>query len=324
MHDQLPHGTNRPVRRSPTGRVPQWALDEAMGKPVEAPPWRAAPVSLMPQTSPKAGRSRNRLLVGLAMTAAIGAVYIQVRSSARPLVTQAPASAPATASEYAPPPGHEERGGPLGQPPASAPLAEGQGFRFLRHQEAGSAPVAWSPCRPIHYVTRPNNEPMGGAALLEAGFAEVSRATGLQFINDGATSEGPIEDRAFYQPDLYGKRWAPVLVVWATHDEVPDFGVDIVGEAGPVALQTPSGDRVYVSGTVALAAQKFAAMSDLPSNADARSIVLHELGHLVGLAHVDDPSQVLFPRASNQRTQYGSGDLAGLAALGRGACQPDI
>src|SRR5687767_3006845 len=31
------------VRRSPSGRIPQWAIDEALGKLQDPEPWRASP-----------------------------------------------------------------------------------------------------------------------------------------------------------------------------------------------------------------------------------------------------------------------------------------
>ncbi len=77
--------------------------------------------------------------------------------------------------------------------------------------------------------------------ILDA-MARVSFATRLSLINDGSTTEGPSEARAAYQRDRYGDRWAPVLISWATPSEAPDFGVDVVGEAGPAAVRTPSGD----------------------------------------------------------------------------------
>lgn len=53
-------------------------------------------------------------------------------------------------------------------------------------------------------------------------------------------------------------------------------------------------------------------------------VVLHELGHLVGLAHINDPSQVMYPRSDTRLSGYNQGDRTGLAALGHGPCQPDI
>lgn len=151
----------------------------------------------------------------------------------------------------------------------------------------------------------------------------MSAATGLRFINDGQTTEGPVEDRAAYQPARYGDRWAPVLIAWATPEEVPDFGVDIAGEAGPVRIQRPNGQMVYITGQVNLDPTKLAGISRGNGRLPV-AVIEHELGHLVGLAHVADPAQIMFPRGSGAVSDYQAGDLAGLAALGRGNCAPDV
>ncbi|MGV8966640.1 MAG: matrixin family metalloprotease [Cellulomonas sp.] len=52
-------------------------------------------------------------------------------------------------------------------------------------------------------------------------------------------------------------------------------------------------------------------------------ILRHELAHLVGLGHVNDPTQLMFPINYDQ-LNYQAGDLAGLAYLGRGACAPGL
>ena len=54
--------------------------------------------------------------------------------------------------------------------------------------------------------------------------------------------------------------------------------------------------------------------------AEVRSVVLHEIGHLLGLDHVGDTSQIMHEYSSPEVTTYQAGDLAGLEALGTGRC----
>jgi hypothetical protein len=52
-------------------------------------------------------------------------------------------------------------------------------------------------------------------------------------------------------------------------------------------------------------------------------VLLHELAHAVGLGHVLDPTQVMYPHTTHSESQFGAGDRAGLAALGAAAgCHP--
>jgi Matrixin len=51
-------------------------------------------------------------------------------------------------------------------------------------------------------------------------------------------------------------------------------------------------------------------------------VVMHELGHLVGLAHVRDPGE-LMAESNLERRDLGPGDRQGLAAVGAGSCHTD-
>jgi len=221
-----------------------------------------------------------------------------------------------------PTPGHEAADQPLGIP-ASAPAGGGTHL-FVAEQPNGDGPVAYDPCRPIHYVMRPDNAPAGGEAMLHEAVARVSAVTGLQFVYDGGTDEQPSRNREPYQPDRYGDRWAPVVVAWQTEQENASFLTDTIGEAGSQRMSIGAGPEVFVTGTVSLDEAEFDRLFAQPwGAADARAIVLHELGHLVGLDHVSDRGQLMYPTTSGV-FDFAPGDLTGLVALGRGECVPDL
>ena len=208
---------------------------------------------------------------------------------------------------------------PLGRP-ALAPAGTG-GYAFLLTHPDGS-PVAFDPCRPIHVVVRPDEEPPGGRALLLSVLGELSAATGLRFVDDGATDEAPSEQRAAYQPDRYGDRWAPVLVDWSSPAETPMLTDGILGRAGPDPYGGGSDTR-YVSGMAVFNAPALRAKLTTGEDGKARAVLLHELGHLVGLGHVSDPFQVMYDTNSYPLARYQAGDLRGLELLGLGPCFDD-
>jgi len=211
--------------------------------------------------------------------------------------------------------------GPLGIP---SPLVEtGSSYEFRDLQSDGVTPVAWDPCRPVHYVVRTAGAPPGGAQLIAAAVAQVSRATGLRFMYDGTTSEDPSDQRLAVQRASYGDRWVPVLITWATPDEVPALAGEVTGQAGSMPLREGANPIVYVSGQLTLDGPQLARILDLEDGvAIAHGVVLHELGHLVGLADVDDSTQLMHAAETTAVTSLGASDLTGLAALGRGACVP--
>jgi hypothetical protein len=221
-----------------------------------------------------------------------------------------------------PSPSHEQASGPLGQP---APLAVASDkFRFMRLRPGSTTPVAYDPCRPIHVVVNARTAPPKAAVILNEALDSVRRATGLALVVDGPTDEAPNPKRPPYQPSRYADRWAPILVAWSDPVESPALAGDVAGTGGSLAL-TVGDDRVYVTGVVALDGPQIAEILDRRGGrAQARAVILHELGHLVGLDHVPYTTELMSPERDRDRLSYGAGDLSGLALLGQGKCFPAV
>lgn len=210
---------------------------------------------------------------------------------------------------------------PLRRAPAG-PVGDG-GYAFLARHPDGS-PVTWDPCRPIHYVTRPGGAPRDGAQWLRWAFGQLTASTGLAFVDDGATDEAPDPVRPPYLRARYGDRWAPVLVAWSTPAETSMLTDQVLGRAGPRSFSA-HGDRElrWVSGAAVFNGPQLEAMLAGGDRAKVQAVLLHELGHLVGLGHVRDPYQVMFDTNAYPVSAYRAGDRRGLSLLGSGHCHPD-
>jgi Matrixin len=210
----------------------------------------------------------------------------------------------------------------VGAGPARA--SEGSGsFAFMSTQPGRpDVPVTYDPCKPIHLVVNERLAPAGQAEpLLGSALAAVTAATGLDFVRDGVTDELPGPHRAARDRARYGGGWSPVLVAWTTPGVDPGLSGDVAGRGGSAGVSDPlTGERRFVTGTVSLDAPALQAILRRRDGvAEARAILMHELGHVVGLAHVDDPRELMYDDNVG-RTEFGPGDLQGLAALGRGPC----
>lgn len=321
-----PEGADPRLPRSPSGRVPQWVIDERSGAGPASMPWRAAPTYGRKKAKgrrPARGRRLGRIGSISALVLLVG--YAALGSYAQGMITTPILNALHVGDPHPgrPTPGQESASKALGAPVVVT--AHSSSYRFMNTADSGRQAVAYDPCRPIHYVTRTQGQPAGGHQALADAFARLSLATGLKFVDDGPTDETPSGQRHAYQPKRYGDRWAPVLIAWESPTENPDFSADVVGEAGSYAVGIEGSPTVYVSGQVRLDAPRLSTMlGDPKGSLMVRAIVEHELGHLVGLAHVTDHKQLMYPETELTQTDYGPGDLTGLALLGQGPCVPQL
>ena len=197
-----------------------------------------------------------------------------------------------------------------------APAIEDLGgvYAFTMTQQESDEPVGWDPCQPIRYQVNPASEPSGGRELIERALARASAATGLTFQDEGTTDRRPFT--AQFVPIGTDR---PVIIGWATAAEFPDLAGDIAGLGGGAAEEGSLGRRYYVTGGVALDTEIFTAAEVAGRPQTMEAIVLHEIAHVVGLNHVNEPTE-LMAATNNGQIDFGPGDREGLARLGSLPC----
>lgn len=192
----------------------------------------------------------------------------------------------------------------------------------LRHTDG--SPVRMEPCRTYEYVVQPGPlAPRTAAAEAGAAVAALEEASGLGFRFAGFTDE-----RFPHPVDPAAPPRRPVLVSFESSDDstaLREGGRDHdVPEGVPVGGLAVSGPVRVGSELVVLAGGAVVVDEGLAPDQRGR-VLLHELGHLVGLDHASDPEQLMAPSVPTRGTvSYRSGDRAGLAAVGAdGGCVLD-
>ena len=192
------------------------------------------------------------------------------------------------------------------------PAETEEGYRLWAQRSDGSA-VRWNPCEPVDWVLNPTGAPDGAAELAAEAFSRVGAVTGLQFRYLGTTDETPVDDRPTVDPPRYGQDWSPVLVAWTRPSSATSLRDTDQGVAVPVAV-----DGVFVTAQILLNGERWLSPDFAERSVSWGGVLVHEIGHVVGLDHVEDPDQLMYRYAGSGAVRFGSGDLAGFDAVGAG------
>lgn len=192
-------------------------------------------------------------------------------------------------------------------------------FRFL--ERAGDAPVRWDPCETITYAVNAAGASSSVRPDLREALVRITRATGIEFESVGTTRE--TFTRAYQRMRYEGViRKAELILIWVDHQGYEAILRRLHDPRPSIAFaKTMAGlfsdSDQYFGGIIVMDADATSGRGFGHRYAHG-SVLLHELGHIMGLDHVRDPNQLMYSgRHPNFGLRdFGPGDLEGLRRLG--------
>lgn len=186
-------------------------------------------------------------------------------------------------------------------------------FRIYRLSGGDGPRVGWAHCRRINYRVNYDHAPKRSRWHVLEAVQRLRQATGLRYHYAGRTQTRPTPSGRNYP------RGVKVVIGWAG-PKSKHLSRRQVGVGGWAARN----DGSIASGFVIInyrikMAPGFGKGPRSGVQGTRGQVLMHELAHTVGLAHVKARAQIMFPKATRKMATWGAGDWHGLRKQGRRA-----
>lgn len=180
-----------------------------------------------------------------------------------------------------------------------------------------STMARWDPCTVIGWRINDRQASTGALADAKKAFWRLGQATGFTFRYRGTTTGIPQADSNSWFPND-----TQIVVAWARKKQSSIFNSIPTADAAGMpyylmGYHNGDGSSAYkISKGSVVIDSTLRIKGGFSSGISRGDILLHELGHVMGLAHFSSSSEMMNPVMTRGIARYGKGDLSGLEARG--------
>jgi len=180
-------------------------------------------------------------------------------------------------------------------------------------------PFHWNPCKPIRYVVNMNGYDESFRSIITDDIARVATATGFTFTYVGDSTFIPTNADPWGHPLVqFRDGLAPYdIIISLANETITDLVPGgLAGLAFPNYFRFNGFDGRFIVSSVTIDMGDIGS-HDVWAGDGLGPVLMHELGHSMGLAHVPDDTQIMFSGAfPDSPNTYSGGDLRGLYLVG--------